>query len=99
MGGQTPDIYEEVNKMQRKRRDNRTRMQRKVDQSTAIAALCLFACAVLAFCAGVCKITAPKLKAQESALKCEIEACEEIKEKEKLGKRLSKMEQQSEQPV
>lgn len=60
--------------MQRKRRYNRTRMQRKADQSAAIAALCLFARAVLAFCAGVCKITTPKLKSQESALKCEIEA-------------------------
>ena len=57
--------------MQRKRRDNRTRTQRKANQSSAIAALCLFSCAVLAFCAGVCKITEPKLKAQESALKCE----------------------------
>ena len=60
--------------MQRKRRDNRTRMQRKAGKSSAIAVFCLFACAVLAFCAGVCKITAPKLKAQEGALKCEIEA-------------------------
>ena len=60
--------------MKRKRRDNRTRMQRKADQSSAIAALCLFACAVLAFCAGVCKITAPKLKAQGGALKRETEA-------------------------
>ena len=68
--------------MQRKRRDNRTRMQRKADRSAAIAAFCLFACAVLAFCSGVCKITAPKLKSQEGALKCEIEACDEIKEKE-----------------
>ena len=55
--------------MQRKRRDNRTRMQRKADQSAAIAAFCLFACVVLVFCAGVCKITAPKLKPQEGALK------------------------------
>ena len=61
----------EANKMQRKRRDNRTRMQRKADRRNTIAALCLFSCAVLAFCAGVCKITAPKLKAQEGALKCE----------------------------
>ena len=68
--------------MQRKRRDNRTRMQRKADQSAAIAAFCLFFCAVLAFCASVCKITAPKLKPQESALKCEIATFEEIKEKE-----------------
>ena len=60
--------------MQRKRRDNRTRMQRKEDNQPAIASLCLFACAVLVFCAGVCKITAPKLKPQEGALKCEIEA-------------------------
>ena len=59
--------------MQRKRRDNRTRMQRKADQSAAIAALCLFFCAVLVFCAGICKITAPKLKSQECALKCEID--------------------------
>ena len=60
--------------MKRKRRDNRTRMQRREDQSTAIAALCLFFYAVLAFCAGVCKITSPKLKSQEGALKCETEA-------------------------
>ena len=60
--------------MQRKRRDNRTRMQRKADQSNAIAAFCMFFCAVLAFCYGVCKITAPKLKQQEGALKCETEA-------------------------
>lgn len=60
--------------MKRKRRDNRTRMQRKADKSAAISALCLFFCAVLAFCAVVCKITAPKLKPQESALKCETEA-------------------------
>ena len=66
--------------MQRKRRDNRTRMQRKADKSAAIAALCLLACAVLAFCAGVCKITAPKLKSQEGALKCEIEVHGEIEE-------------------
>ena len=60
--------------MQRKRRDNLTRMQRKSDRRNTIGALCLFVCAVLAFCAGVCKITTPKLKTQESALKCEIEA-------------------------
>lgn len=60
--------------MKRKRRDNRTRMQRKADQSAAIAELCLFSCAVLAFCAGVCKITTTKLKPQESGLKCETEA-------------------------
>ena len=35
--------------MQRKRRDNRTRMQRKADQPAAIAAICLFSCAVFAF--------------------------------------------------
>ena len=60
--------------MQRKRRDNRTRMQRMADQSAAIAALCLFACAVLAFCAVACKITTSKLKSQEGALKRETEA-------------------------
>ena len=60
--------------MKRKRRDNRTRMQRKADRRNTIAAFCLFSCAVLAFGTVVCKITAPKLKAQEGALKCEIEA-------------------------
>ena len=48
--------------MKRKRRGNRTLMQRKADQSAAIAALCLFACAVVAFCAVACKITTAKLK-------------------------------------
>ena len=66
--------------MQRKRRDNRTRMQRKEDRRNTIAALCLFACAVLAFCTAVCKITAQKLKSQEGGLKCETAAHEEIKE-------------------
>ena len=60
--------------MKRKRRDNRTRMQRKADRNNTIAALCLFYCAVLAFCADICKITSPKLKAQEGALKCETAA-------------------------
>lgn len=60
--------------MKRKRRDNRTRMQQKADRRNTIAALCLFACAVVAFCTVVCKITAPKLKSHEGALKCEIEA-------------------------
>ena len=60
--------------MQRKRRDNRTRMQRKADQSAAIATLCLFACAVVDFCAFACKITTAKLKSQEGALKREAEA-------------------------
>ena len=60
--------------MKRKRRDNRTRMQRKADQPDEIAAFCLFSCAVLAFCAVACKITTPKLKSQEGALKCETEA-------------------------
>ena len=66
--------------MQRKRRDNRTRMQRKTDRSAAIAAFCLIACALLAFCTVVCKITTPKLKPQEGALKCEIATLAEIKE-------------------
>ena len=60
--------------MKRKRRDNRTRMQRKADRNNTIGALCLFACAALAFYTVVCKITTPKLKPQEGALKCEIEA-------------------------
>ena len=60
--------------MQRKRRDNRTRMQQKAGRNNTIATLCLFACAVVAFCAVVCKITTPKLKPQEGALKCETEA-------------------------
>ena len=68
--------------MQRERRDNRTRMQRKADQSAAIAAFCLFACAVVAVCAAVCKITNAKLKPQEAALKCETELLGEIKENE-----------------
>ena len=67
-----------------KRRDNRTRMQRKLDKQvatmTAFLLFCLFACAVLAFCTTVCKITTQKLKQQEDALKCEIEALAEIKE-------------------
>ena len=60
--------------MKRKRRDNRTRMQRKEDWRNIIAVLCLFACAVFAFGNVVCKITTPKLKPQEGALKCETEA-------------------------
>ena len=60
--------------MQLERRDNRTRMQRKADGCNTIGALCLFACAVVAFCTVVCKITTPKLKPQEGALKCETEA-------------------------
>ena len=60
--------------MKRKRRGNRTRMQRKADRHNTIAAFCLFACAVLAFCIAVCKITTPKLKQQEGALKRETEA-------------------------
>ena len=60
--------------MQRKRRDNRTRMRRKADMRNTIAAFCLFSCAVLAFCAVACKITTAKLKSQEGALKRETEA-------------------------
>lgn len=70
--------------MQRKRRDSRTRMQRKLDKQITImfafCLFCLFACAVLVFCTEVCKITTPKLKPQEGALKCEIEVHAEIKE-------------------
>ena len=57
--------------MQRKRRDNRTRMQRKADRRNTIATFCLFAFSVVVFFAVVCKITTPKLKPQECALKCE----------------------------
>ena len=60
--------------MKRKRHYNRTRMQRKADWNNTIGAICLFACAVVAFCTVVCKITTPKLKPQEGALKCETEA-------------------------
>ena len=66
--------------MQRKRRDNRTRMQRKADQSAAIAALCLFFALCWLFALWYVKSTTPKLKPQEGALKCEIEALAEIKE-------------------
>ena len=57
--------------MQLERRDNRTRMQRKASKSSAIAAFLPVFLRCVGFCAGVCKITAPKLKPQESALKCE----------------------------
>ena len=60
--------------MRRKRRNNRTRMQRKAYRHNTIATLCLFACAVLAFCTVACKITTAKLKSQEGALKRETEA-------------------------
>ena len=66
--------------MQRRRRDNRTRMQRKLDKYNKIAAFCLFAYAVLAFCIEACKITTTKLKSLEGALKCEKEVHAEIKE-------------------
>ena len=60
--------------MRRKRRDNRTRMQQKAGRNNTMAALCLLACAVVAFCTVVCKITTPKLKPQEGALKRETAA-------------------------
>ena len=60
--------------MKRKMSYNRTRMQQKAGRNNTIAALCLFACAVLAFCAVACKITTAKLKSQEGALKRETEA-------------------------
>ena len=66
--------------MQRKRRDNRTRIQRKADRSAAIATICMFACAMLAFGTVVCKITTTKLKPQECTLKCEIDAHAETAE-------------------
>ena len=69
--------------MKRKGHYNRTRMKRKADQSTAIAAFCLFSCAVSASCAVACKITTAKLKSQEGALKCET-AAQRISRKSKI---------------
>ena len=59
---------------EKKYRDKRTRMQRKKRSQTIKGTICLFACAVLAFCLIDSRITLEELKAQESALKCEIEA-------------------------
>ena len=58
----------------KKYRDKRTRMQRKKRSQTIKGTICLFACAVLAFWMIDSRITPKELKAQESALKCEIEA-------------------------
>ena len=63
---------------EKKYRDKRTRMQRKKRSQTIKGTICLFACAVLAFCLIDSRITLEELKAQESALKCEIEASEKI---------------------
>lgn len=62
----------------KKYRDKRTRMQRKKHNQTIKGAICLFACAVLAFWLIDSRITLEKLKTQEGALKCEIEAYEKI---------------------
>ena len=62
----------------KKYRDQRTRMQRKKRSQTIKGTICLFACAVLAFWLIDSRITPEELKAQESALKCEIEASEKI---------------------
>ena len=62
----------------KKYRDKRTRMQRKKRSQTIKGTICLFACAVLAFWLIGSRITTEELKAQESALKCEIEASEKI---------------------
>ena len=53
-------------------------MQRKKHRQTIKGTICLFACAVLAFWLIDSKITPKELKAQESALKCEIEASTKI---------------------
>ena len=58
--------------------DKRTRMQRKKRSQTIKGTICLFACAVLAFWLIDSKITPEELKAQEGALKCEIEASGKI---------------------
>ena len=55
--------------MQLERRDNRTRMQRKAYRHNTIATLCLFACAVVAFCAVACKIHYCKIKIAGRCLK------------------------------
>ena len=66
----------------KKYRDKRTRMQRKLYKQIITAFVfclfCLFACAVLAFWMMGSRITPKELKAQEGALKCEIEASEKI---------------------
>ena len=53
-------------------------MQRKKRSQTIKGTICLFACAVLAFWLIDSRITLKELKAQESALKCEIGASEKI---------------------
>ena len=53
-------------------------MQRKKRSQTIKGTICLFACAVLAFWMIDSRITLEKLKTQEGALKCEIEASEKI---------------------
>ena len=58
--------------------DKRTRMQRKKHRQTIKGTICLFACAVLAFWLIDSRITLEELKAQEGALKCEIEASRKI---------------------
>ena len=62
----------------KKYRDKRTRMQRKKRSQTIKGTIFLFACAVLAFWLIDSRITPKELKAQESALKCEIEASTKI---------------------
>ena len=63
---------------EKKYRDKRTRMQRKKRSQTIKGTICLFACSVLAFWLIDSRITLEELKAQESALKCEIEASKKI---------------------
>ena len=62
----------------KKYRDKRKRVKRKKHNKTIKGTICLFACAVLAFWLIDSRITLKELKAQESALKCEIEASEKI---------------------
>ena len=63
---------------EKKYRHKRTRMQRKKRSQTIKGSICLFACAVLAFWLIGSRITPEELKAQEGALKFEIEASEKI---------------------
>ena len=62
----------------KKYRDKRKRVNRKKHNQTIKCAICMFACAVLAFWLIDGRITPEELKAQEGALKCEIEASGKI---------------------
>lgn len=63
---------------ERKYSDKRKRVKRKKHNQTIKCTICLFACAVLAFWLIDSRVTPKELKAQESTLKCEIEASRKI---------------------